>query len=143
MYASVATCPNITYSVSALSCFLDNPGTIHWEAAKHVFCYLTGTHDLTLTYREEQHELLGYTDANGASHKHHHAILGYTYLIDGGTISWQSRKQELVTLSTTKAEYSGLQKHCNVLQFRIVCSVALYGMEITLSIIERKYSTPS
>jgi hypothetical protein len=34
--------------------------------------------------------------------------------------------------------YSGLQKHCNVLQFQIVCSVALYGMEITLSIIERK-----
>jgi hypothetical protein len=39
--------------------------------------------------------------------------------------------------------YSGLQKHCNVLQFWIVCSVALYGMEITLRIIERKYSTPS
>jgi hypothetical protein len=39
--------------------------------------------------------------------------------------------------------YSGLQKCCNVLQFQIVCSVALYGMEITLSIIERKYSTPS
>jgi hypothetical protein len=39
--------------------------------------------------------------------------------------------------------YSGLQKHCNVLQFQIVCSVALYGMEVTLSIIERKYSTPS
>jgi hypothetical protein len=39
--------------------------------------------------------------------------------------------------------YSGLQKRCNVLQFQIVCSVALYGMEITLSIIERKYSTPS
>jgi reverse transcriptase-like protein len=34
--------------------------------------------------------------------------------------------------------YSGLQKCCNVLQFQIVCSVALYGMEITLSIIERK-----
>jgi hypothetical protein len=37
-----------------------------------------------------------------------------------------------------KGNYSGLQKHCNVLQFWIVCSVALYGMEITLSIIERK-----
>jgi reverse transcriptase-like protein len=34
--------------------------------------------------------------------------------------------------------YSGLQKHCNVLQFQIVCSVVLYGMEITLSIIEKK-----
>jgi hypothetical protein len=39
--------------------------------------------------------------------------------------------------------YSGLQKCCNILQFQIVCSVALYGMEITLSIIETKYSTPS
>jgi hypothetical protein len=40
-------------------------------------------------------------------------------------------------------QYSGLQKCYNVLQFQIVCSVGLYGMEITLSIIERKYSTPS
>jgi hypothetical protein len=34
--------------------------------------------------------------------------------------------------------YSGLQKRCNILLFQIVCSVALYGMEITLRIIERK-----
>jgi hypothetical protein len=72
MYASVATCPNITYSVSALSHFLNNPGTIHWEAAKHVFHYLAGTCDLTLTYGEEQHELLGYTDADKASYEHCH-----------------------------------------------------------------------
>jgi hypothetical protein len=38
----------------------------------------------------------------------------------------------------TWAKYSGLQKHCNILQFQIVCSVVLYGMEITLSIIERQ-----
>ena len=105
MYASVATRPDITYSVSALSRFLDNPGTIHWEAAKRVFRYLAGTRDLTLTYGEERHELLGYTDANGASHEHRHAISGLTYLIDGGAISWQSRKQELVTLSTAEAKY--------------------------------------
>jgi integrase-like protein len=40
-------------------------------------------------------------------------------------------------------QYSGLQKHCNVFQFWIVCSVALYGMEITLNIIERKLNTSS
>jgi hypothetical protein len=39
--------------------------------------------------------------------------------------------------------YSGLQKCCNVLQFQIVCSVALYRMELTLIITERTYSTPS
>jgi len=38
-------------------------------------------------------------------HEHCHAISGYTFLIDGGAISWQSCKQEIVTLSTAKAEY--------------------------------------
>jgi hypothetical protein len=105
MYASVATRPDITYAVSALSRFLDNPGSIHWEAAKRVFRYLSGTRDFTLTYGEERHDLIGYTDADGATHEHRHAISGYTFLIDGGAISWQSRKQELVTLSTAEAEY--------------------------------------
>jgi hypothetical protein len=105
MYASVATRPDITYAVSALSRFLDNPGEIHWEAAKRVLRYLSGTRDLTLTYGEERHDLTGYTDTDGASHKHRHAISGYAFLIDGGAVSWQSRKQEIVTLSTAKAEY--------------------------------------
>jgi hypothetical protein len=47
----------------------------------------------------------GYADADGASQEHRHAISGYTFLVDGGAISWGSRKQELVTLSTTEAEY--------------------------------------
>ena len=105
MYASVATRPDITYAVSALSRFLDNPGSIHWEAAKRVLRYLSGTRDFTLTYGEERHDLTGYTDADGASHEHRHAISGYAFLIDGGAISWQSRKQEIVTLSTAEAEY--------------------------------------
>ena len=105
MYASVATRPDITYAVSALSRFLDNPGDIHWEAAKRVLRYLSGTKDLTLTYGEERQDLTGYTDADGASHEHRHAISGYAFLIDGGAVSWQSRKQEIVTLSTAEAEY--------------------------------------
>ena len=105
MYASVATRPDITYAVSALSRFLDNPGSIHWEAAKRVFRYLSGTRDFTLTYGEERHDLIGYTDADGASHEHHHAISGYAFLFDGSAVSWQSCKQEIVTLSTAEAEY--------------------------------------
>jgi hypothetical protein len=105
MYASVATRPDITYAVSALSRFLDNPGDIHWEAAKRVLRYLSGTRDFTLTYGEERHDLIGYTDADGASHEHRHAISGYAFLIDGAAVSWQSRKQEIVTLSTAEAEY--------------------------------------
>jgi hypothetical protein len=61
--------------------------------------------DHMLTYREERHDLLGYTDANRASQPHHQAISGYAFLIDGGAVSWSLCKQELVTLSTTEVEY--------------------------------------
>ena len=49
--------------------------------------------------------MLRYTDTDGASQDHHQAISGYTFLINGGTISWSSWKQEPVTLSTAEAEY--------------------------------------
>jgi len=105
MYAAVTTCPDIAFAMSTLSRFLENPGEAYWQAVKCMFCYLAGTHNHTLTYRAEQHELLGYTDTNGASQEHHHAISGYVFLIDGGTVSWMSHKQELVTLSTAEVEY--------------------------------------
>ena len=105
MYAAVATRPDITFAVSALSQFLENPGEVHWEAVKRVFRYLAGTKTLSLTYGNERHELLGFTDADGSSQEHRHAISGFAFLIDGAAVSWASRKQELVTLSTAEAEY--------------------------------------
>ena len=105
MYASVATRPDITFAVSTLSQFLDNPGEAHWEAVKRVYRYLSGTRDLALTYRGDKHELRGHTDADGASQEHHRAISGYCYSIDGGAVACSSKKQELVTLSTAEAEY--------------------------------------
>ena len=44
-------------------------------------------------------------DADGALQKHHLAISGQIFLVDGGAVFWSSKKQELVTLSTTEAEY--------------------------------------
>ena len=58
-----------------------------------------------LTYSSKHHNLIGYTDADGASQEHHKAISGQVFLIDGRAISWKSQKQELIMLSTTKAEY--------------------------------------
>ena len=43
MYTAVATHPDISHSVSTLSHFLDNHSMTHWEAIKHMFCYLVGT----------------------------------------------------------------------------------------------------
>jgi hypothetical protein len=105
MYAAVATRPDIAYAVSTLSQFLENPGEAHWQAVKRIFRYLAGTCELALTYGGERHDLHGYTDADGASQEHRRAISGYAFIIDGGAVSWRSKKQELVTLSTAEAEY--------------------------------------
>jgi hypothetical protein len=105
MYAAVATRPDLSFAVSTLSQFLENPGEAHWEAMKWVFCYLAGMKGHALTYRGEREELTGYTDADGSSQDHQQAILGHTFFVDGGAISWSSCKQELVTLSTAEAEY--------------------------------------
>ena len=105
MYAAVATRPDIAYAVSTLSQFLNNPGVLHWEATKRVFRYLAGTKDYELTYGGECHDLEGFTDTDGAMQEHRHAISGYAFLFDGGAVSWASKKQELITLSTAETEF--------------------------------------
>lgn len=105
MYAAMGTRPDIAFAVSTLSQFSENPGWVHWEAVKHVFRYLLGTKKLELVYGGEKRGLVGYVDADGASQDHRRAITGYAFLIDGAAVSWSSKKQELVTLSTTEAEY--------------------------------------
>ena len=52
--------------------------------------------------------MVGYVDADGASQEHRHAISGYVFLVDGGAVSWASKKQELVTVSMTEGEYVAL-----------------------------------
>jgi hypothetical protein len=105
MYVAIATHPDISFAVSCLSQFLENLGEVHWQAVKWVFHYLVGMWDQALTYGTKQHNLHGYTDTDGASQEHRHAISGYTFIIDSGAVSWSSRKQELVMLSTAEAKY--------------------------------------
>src|SRR6267142_3994219 len=91
MYAAVATQPDITFAISTLSQFLENLGEAHWKAAKHIFHYLNSTRNVALTYGGERHDMLGYTDAHGASQEHCQAIFGYAFIINGGAISWSSQ----------------------------------------------------
>ena len=72
---------------------------------KHVFQYLASTRDWVLVYGTKVKGLEGFTDADSATQEHRHAITGYTFLIDGGAVSWSSKKQEIVTLSTVESEY--------------------------------------
>ena len=105
MYAAIGTQLDITYAVTALSQYLQNPGRAHWEQAKRVICYLKGTCDYELKYGPSG-GVEGFTDANwGNDIDDRHSICGYAFVLNGGAISWSSKKQPVVALSSTEAEY--------------------------------------
>ena len=105
MYAMLGTRPDISYAVTTLSKFSSNPGSAHWEAVKRVYRYLTGTRELWLTFGGIEKELVGYADADGSMNEDRHALSGYVFLVDGGAVSWSTKRQEIVSLSTTESEY--------------------------------------
>ena len=84
---------------------MQNPAKLHWEATKRIVRYLKGTKDLELTYGVTDTGIIGYTNADHASQYHRHSISGYAFLINGGAVSWSSKWQPIVALSTTEAEY--------------------------------------
>ena len=50
-------------------------------------------------------KLTGYTDTDGSMAEDRHTISGYAFLIHGGAVSWSAKRQEIIALSTTEAEY--------------------------------------
>src|SRR5271168_5375642 len=105
MYAAMGTRPDNVFATLTVAQSSENPGWIHWEAVKQIFCYLLRTKKLELVYGGDKRGLVGYVDADGASQEHRRAISGYVFMVDGGAVSWSSKKQELVMLSTAEAEY--------------------------------------
>jgi hypothetical protein len=104
-YAALGTHPDISFAVSFLAQFMQNPGRAHWEAVKRVFYYLKGTKDTCLVIGGTGGELEAFLDVDWAFQEHRHSISGYIFTIGGGTVSWSSKKQAIVTLSTMEAEY--------------------------------------
>ena len=86
-WATLATHPDITFVVLTVARFSTNPGPVHWDAVKCIFCYLAGTHNLWLSYGEMQHALEGYADTDGSMTEDCHTVSGYTFLIDRGAVS--------------------------------------------------------
>jgi hypothetical protein len=105
-YAALGTRLDLAYVVGILSKYFEKPGPAHWAAVRRAFAYLIGTADLALTYgKKKEEEVVGFTDADGSMHEERKAISGYAFLVDGGAVSWSSKKQEIIALSTTEAEY--------------------------------------
>ncbi|KAK8957035.1 hypothetical protein KSP39_PZI000307 [Platanthera zijinensis] len=106
MYAMVCTRSDIAHAIGVVSRFLSNPGKEHWSAVKWILRYLQGTTDLSLRFGGSEPELLGYTDADMAGDlDSRKSTSGYLMLFAGGAVSWASKLQKCVALSTTEAEF--------------------------------------
>ena len=110
MYAAVDTRPNIAFAVQTLSQFTVRPSAMHWTALQHVFRYLKGTLNISITYSGNlDYEPIRFSDANWAqSQADRLSVSGYAFCLTNSLVSWLSKKQPMVVLSTMEAEYIAL-----------------------------------
>jgi hypothetical protein len=89
--------------------YLCNPGPEHWKAAKHLLRYVAGTIDFCLLYKLDPNVpnlFRTFSDADLAGNVDtSRSTTGYAVKMGTGTVSWSSKLQSIVALSTTEAEF--------------------------------------
>ena len=112
LYLAMITRPDISYAVQSLSRHMNATTADHWRAGKHLLRYLQGTKHLGITFggpRASATKLIGYCDADWANDKEtRRSTTGYLFMLNGGSVSWGSKLQPTVALSSTEAEYMAL-----------------------------------
>jgi hypothetical protein len=109
MYPMLGTRPDLGYAIAALGRHAANPGPDHQRALERVFWYLRATSDQQLVFGWGSlggSTLFGYADADWASDVNNRkSTSGYMFKLAGAAVSWSSKKQTSVALSSTEAEY--------------------------------------
>ena len=110
LYLSQGSRPDIAFAVNDTSKYNNNFGKAHWTAVKRIMRYLQGTKGLKLKYsKDKDSKLTGFSDSDWASDvDKRRSCTGYAFSMCGGAISWGSRRQPTVALSSTEAEYMAL-----------------------------------
>jgi hypothetical protein len=111
MYDMISTRPDIAFTVSQLSQYTSNPSPEHENASKHLLRYLHGTTNAGITFQgsgsnPNDVDLIGYTDASyGDNVDSNKSTSRYVFTVAGGAVSWKSKKQSIVALSSMESEY--------------------------------------
>jgi hypothetical protein len=107
IYLSIGTRPDISFAVNVVSRAMAKPSNGHWAIVKGIFRYLNGTRTFSIQYGTCD-TLVGYADADwGMDLETRRSTTGFVFMM-GGPISWQSRLQKVVALSSMEAEYYSL-----------------------------------
>jgi len=113
MFAMICTRPDIAQAVGAASRYMENPGREHWNTIKRILRYIKSTSDATLCYGGSEFTVKGYVDSDFAGDlEKRKSTTRYVFIIAGGAVSWVSKLQTVVALSTTEAEYMAATQAC-------------------------------
>ncbi len=107
-YLATRTRPDIAFAVSSLSRFNSNPGLAHWNAAKRVLRYLSGSRHFGLVFKQSDSVpcLNVYSDASWCDDVDDGRSTGaYITYYGDNILSWSSTKQGAVSLSSMEAEF--------------------------------------
>ena len=112
IYGMTCTRPDLSWVVTRLSQHLSKPTEGDWTLLKQVLRYIKGTLDQKLYFKKSESSLkvFAYSDSDWASSEDRRSTTGYYFALNeaGPAISWKSRKQPTVALSTCEAEYMAL-----------------------------------
>jgi hypothetical protein len=107
LFITLATRPDIAYSVIKLARFASNPSELHFIAVKNVLRYLKRTKNLGLIYKKTLDKYIsGYCDADYAGDiGTAKSTSAFCFFLALCLISWKSKLQSIIAQSTTEAEY--------------------------------------
>jgi hypothetical protein len=99
--------PDIIFVVNLLSRYLAHPTELHIQAVKRVLRYIKGTLSYGIFYKQSGNvELLAYTDSDYAGDlEDRKSTSSFLFVLSSGAVSWSLKKQPVITLSTTEAEF--------------------------------------
>lgn len=108
LFLAMVSRPDIEYAVNVVSRYSSNYDNSHWQAVKRIFRYLKETCSWGILYSGGGSEavLMGYLDSDFAGDVDtRRSTTGYVFELSNGPVTWCSKRQESVSLSTTEAEY--------------------------------------
>lgn len=138
LYVSTNTRPDIAASVGILSQKISKPTKTDLIEVRRVIRYLNGTKDLKLklSSRTKTGELEVYSDASWAENPTgRKSISGFCINLNGGTVIWCSRKQDIVALSSMESEYIALTESCKELKWVRMLMKSFYEFSIPETIV--------
>jgi hypothetical protein len=101
---------DLSYAVGVVSQFMQTPQKPHLDALRHILRYIKHTLQCGIFYEAKtQLQVHGYTNVDWVGNVSNKRLIGgFMFSFGSGVVSWSSKKQPTVALSSTEAKYKGV-----------------------------------